>query len=301
MRWAGILRELGHGVHVTGSWDGRACDLLIALHAQRSSDSVHAFRRRFPERPLVIALTGTDLYRDLPRSRRTVRSMEEADRLITLHALAYRRVPARLRSKIRLIYQSVRSSASASRPRLAFDVCVMCHMRPLKDPFRAALASRLLHEDSRIRVLHVGRALSPAMETRARREESRNPRYRWVGELPRWKALRVLAGCSLMVVSSRMEGGANVVGEAIAASVPVLASRIPGNVGLLGKDYPGYYRLGDTRGLARLLRRAETDPVFMRRLETHSRRRRPLLSPVREKRAWRRLLEELAQEASTSR
>ncbi len=103
-----------------------------------------------------------------------------------------------------------------------------------------------------------------------------------------------------MVISSRMEGGANVVGEAVVAGVPILASRIPGNVGLLGRSYPGYFELGQTRELTRLLLRAETEPDFLARLRNHIRRRQPLFAPAREKRAWRSLLREL-QDGSMSR
>jgi glycosyltransferase involved in cell wall biosynthesis len=146
---------------------------------------------------------------------------------------------------------------------------------------------------SRLRVLHVGAALSPDMAQRARAEAAVNPRYRWLGDLPRWKALRALARCRLLSLTSRLEGGANVVSEAIAAGVPVLASHIPGSVGLLGTAYPGYFPVGDTRALADLLHRAETDAAFYNHLKAWCRRLRPLVRPARERQSWRRLLREL--------
>jgi glycosyltransferase involved in cell wall biosynthesis len=97
-----------------------------------------------------------------------------------------------------------------------------------------------------------------------------------------------------MVISSNSEGGANVISEAAVAGVPILASRMDGNVGLLGKDYPGYFKVGDTRGLARLLRRIEEDADFMRELGKAVRRRAPLFRPAREIAAWRRLLASFA-------
>jgi glycosyltransferase involved in cell wall biosynthesis len=142
-------------------------------------------------------------------------------------------------------------------------------------------------------VLHAGRALTPAMGARAAREAAGNARYRYLGELPRARALRLLAGADLLVISSRHEGGANAVSEALAAGVPILASRIPGNVGLLGEGYRGYFAAGDTRALARLLARAEAEPKFLRRLAGQCRRRAALVSPARESRAWRLLLAEL--------
>src|SRR5574340_812270 len=97
------------------------------------------------------------------------------------------------------------------------------------------------HAASRIRVSHVGRALEEDMVRRANELMQRFPRYRWLGEIPHWQVRRKLAHSHLMVISSRMEGGANVVCEALAAGVPVLASRVAGNVGMLGEDYAGHY------------------------------------------------------------
>ena len=89
------------------------------------------------------------------------------------------------------------------------------------------------------------------------------------------------------------QGGANAVSEALARGVPVLASRIPGNVGLLGGRYPGYFPTGNTHRLASLLRRAEGDSAFLDRLRAACTVRRPLFEPARERRAWRRLLSRL--------
>jgi glycosyltransferase involved in cell wall biosynthesis len=96
-----------------------------------------------------------------------------------------------------------------------------------------------------------------------------------------------------MVISSLMEGGANVVSEAVAAGLPVIASRIDGNLGLLGEDYAGYYAPGDTAALAAVLRRAEGEPEFLARLAAQIRAREPLFRPEREREAWRRLLAEI--------
>ena len=92
-------------------------------------------------------------------------------------------------------------------------------------------------------MIHLGAALDPKLEAEARAGCAR-PRYRWLGSVPHARALRWLASSHAMVISSRMEGGANVVCEALRIGVPVLASRISGNVGLLGRGYPGYFPAG---------------------------------------------------------
>ena len=293
VRWARVLRSLGHRVDIAQT-AGRAADVLVALHARRSAEAVQEFRTRYPRRPLIVALTGTDLYHDLGRSRRVTRSLTLADRLIVLQPAARTALPAAVRSKARVIYQSAKLPKRRRRslPQ-TFDVCILSHLRAVKDPLRAALAARCLPAHSRIRVLHAGRALTPAMAARARAEMARNPRYRWLGERSHAEALALLSRSRLLVLPSRLEGGANVVGEAAVCGVPVLASRIDGSVGLLGTKYPGYFPYGDTRVLAALLHRAEVDPRFLARMMRRIKALASHFRPACERDAWKRLLAEV--------
>lgn len=293
MRWRRILTALGHGVTIVQDFAGGPCDLLVALHARRSHATIQAYRRHFPLRPLVVALTGTDLYRDLPRSRLAQASLDLADYLIVLQPHACTQLLPSWREKARVIRQST-TAVGQGLPRAAgFQVCVLGHLRSVKDPFRAALALQLLPASVDMRIIHAGKALTPAMAPKAHQLMAREPRYRWVGEWPRWRARRLLARSHLLVISSRMEGGANVVSEALVQGVPVLASAVSGNIGMLGEDYPGYFPVGDTEALAELLQRAASDPVFYRDLTRRCRRLAPLYKPARELQAWRQLLAEV--------
>jgi putative glycosyltransferase (TIGR04348 family) len=293
LRWARLLRELGHRVTIATDYAGESCEVLVALHARRSFSSIQHFQREHPERPLLVALTGTDLYGDIHTSEEAQVSLEMADRLILLQPMGIQELPEHLRGKARVIYQSVEPVCGPVRKsKDPFDVCVLGHLRPVKDPFRTALAARLLPAESHLRVLHVGGALSDDMAECARAEEAENPRYRWLGELPRWQARRVLARSHLLSLTSEMEGGANVISEALVAGVPIVASRISGSLGLLGEDYPAYFPVGDTRALADLLRRAETDFEFYASVSEHCARLAPLADPARERDAWAALLAE---------
>ena len=293
-RWAEMLRGLGHRVRVATEWRGETCDVLIALHARRSWPSVARWRRRRPGAPLVVALTGTDIYRDLAKSRRARQSIAWATRLVALQERAADVLPRAARRKTRVIVQSTDLRTRRALPRRrVFRVCVLAHLRDVKDPFRAALAVRSLPADSRVEVVHAGSALTAAMDRRARRETAENPRWRWIGDVPRARALALLADSDVMVLSSRLEGGSGAVSEALALGVPVIASRVPGIVGVLGPRHPGVYPVGDTAALARLLRRAETEPAFLERLRRAGAARARLVDPRREVAAWRRLLAEL--------
>jgi putative glycosyltransferase (TIGR04348 family) len=297
LRWARVLRGLGHTVAVQEDYRGEGCDMLVALHARKSAGAVARFRDAHPKSPLIVALTGTDLYADARNGADVGRSLDLASRVVLLQPQAMIKLPERVRAKARVIVQSA-EAAPGPHPlrRRAFEVCQLAHLRPVKDPFRVAMAARLLPSESRVTLVHAGAALEPDLAARATNESASNPRYRWVGDLPRWQALRLLARCRLMVLSSRMEGGANALSEALAASVPVLCSKVDGSVGLLGEDYPGYFTVGDTQALAALLRRAETDRAFYAALQGRCRAAQPLVDPARERREWRDLLRECASE-----
>jgi putative glycosyltransferase (TIGR04348 family) len=310
LRWARILKRLGNRVSISQTYDGEQCDLLVALHARRSHPSIINFQRQNPGAPIIVALTGTDLYRDIRTNLLARESLDIATRIVVLQPKAIKELQPGWQEKTRVIYQSVENRkkptgtrAGKAKPRgrqpktkfnHSFDVCVIGHLRAVKDPFRTAMAARALPDSSRIRVLQVGGAMTSAMATKARKEMNVNKRYRWLGEQPQARVRHILENSCLCVLSSRMEGGANVLSEAIAASVPILASRIDGNVGILGADYPGYFDVGDTSRLARLLIRAETSQEYLGELRAWSKSLARLADPAREEKAWSDLIGEIS-------
>jgi glycosyltransferase involved in cell wall biosynthesis len=187
-----------------------------------------------------------------------------------------------LRGKTHVIYQSARPVQLAQPAKRHFEVCVIGNLREEKDPFRSALAAALLPESSKIHIIHLGRALDEDMARQAQALMEKNPRYRWLGELPHWQVRNRLARCRLMVISSIMEGGANVVSEALAAGAPMIASDISGNIGMLGADYAGFYPCGNERALANLLHRAETSPEFYDLLKAQCAKRKRRIEPEQE-------------------
>jgi len=300
-RWAAILADLGYAPSVVEELRAQPCDLLIALHARRSAPSVERYRAARPGAPLIIACTGTDLYRDLPAGDAAAeRSIHSANRLVVLHPLALEALPDALRPRTRVIVQSVRLppdlTADPVRPRPGhrrFRIVIAAHLREIKDPLRAAHAARLLPADSAIEIVHLGRALDPALGEEAERLAAGSSRYQWIGEVAPRDALEMMAVSHALVITSLAEGAPNVLSEALALRLPVIASDIPGCTGILGPDHPALFPAGDTRALARLLHRVETDAVLYQKLRERSESLSALVRPEREKAAWRRLLAEL--------
>jgi putative glycosyltransferase (TIGR04348 family) len=287
------LEKLGYVVVVSESWSGDDAAMLIALHAYRSHSSIMAFHEQYPDRPIVLVLTGTDLYRDMAVHSEVLHSMEVADQLIVLQSSALDSIPAHLQYKARVIYQSVRVGIPDRVVSEDFQVTVIGHLREEKDPFCIARCLPLMPLNSQINVLHLGMAMNQQMELTAKAYSETLERYQWIGELSHMETLKALSQSRLMVISSRMEGGAHVVSEAIALGVPVIASDIPGNRGLLGDDYLGYYSVGDEAELASLLYRAETMPVFYFAIKKQIDSRKDLVSPSREKQSIQELMSEL--------
>jgi putative glycosyltransferase (TIGR04348 family) len=293
-RWAAMLRAAGHKAALAIEWDGCAADVLIALHARRSHASILRFREAYPEGKLVVVLTGTDLYRDIHYDADAQLSLKLAQRLVVLQDEGLKALPRPLRAKTRVVYQSAQVKAKAHPPAKTFRICVLGHLREEKDPFRAALALKLIPATEIIELVHLGKPMSPAMAAQAKDLMRDDARYRWLGGLPHGRALDWLARSQLMVISSRMEGGANAIAEAACLGVPVLASAIPGNIGMLGADYPGYYPFGDETALAKLLGKAMRHQSYYQSLKRAIAARRHLFRPRSEQAGLLRLLRDLA-------
>ena len=297
VRWVRFLRQAGHKVLLERIWGGEGTGMMIALHASRSHSSIARYAAAYPGRPLGVVLTGTDLYRDIHCDDSAKESLELATALVVLQEMGLKELEPRHRAKARVIYQSAEPIGLQPPAKKHFDSCVIGNLRAEKDPFRAALAAQLLPSTSRIRITHVGRPYNEKFALEAQLHTSKNSRYRWLGEVARWEARCLLSRSHLLTQTSVMEGGANVVSEALAAGVPVIGSDIPGNVGMLGEDYPGYYKTGDERALARLLHRVESNDAFYKTLKAQCDARRYLVLPDRERAALETLVKELRRSA----
>jgi hypothetical protein len=162
-------------------------------------------------------------------------------------------LPSVHQAKARVIFQSTRTRQTLPKTTRHLRVVMVGHLREEKDPLTLMAAARLLPTGSGILIDHIGASLDTALGQAARATQAQCPHYRWIGALPHRVTLQRIQRAHLLVHCSRMEGGAHVLMEAMCSGTPVLASRIDGNMGLLGEDYPGVFEPGDAQGLADLL------------------------------------------------
>ncbi len=282
-RWARMLR--GHcRIAVAPSWQGEDCDALIALHARRSAASIDDYARAHPNRPRIVVLTGTDLYRDIRDDAAAQRSLDLATHLVVLQAEGPLELAPSLRAKCRVIYQSAPRLAPVAPPAGLLRVVSVGHLRDVKDPLTFMRAARRLSGRGDIRFDQIGAALEPGLERAARRTAAECRHYRWLGPLSHAATRQRIRRAQLLVNTSRMEGGAHVILEAVQSGTAVLASRIPGNLGMLGPMPAGAFEVGDDAELARLVERARDDSDFLATLRAQALARAPLFDPAEEER-----------------
>ena len=292
-RWQRFLRA-DYRVRIAPGWhDGDPVpDVLIALHARRSAPALDAFRAAHPDKPALLVLTGTDLYRDIHEDDTARASLGLADALVVLQPDGLAQLTPAQRAKAHVIYQSAPRLRPYRGRRGHADIAMIGHLRPEKDPLTFMRAAAQVGIAA-ARLLHIGGALDPALAGAARATGLATPRYRWLGPLPRLATRRRLRRCHAMAIASHMEGGANVIIEAVTSGVPVLASHIGGNVGMLGEDYAGYFPAGDAQALACLIERSVLDARFYACLARQCAARAHLFAPAAERAAVLDLVDNL--------
>ncbi len=293
-RWQRLLSP--HRVRIVQRWPDPLADgdeVMLALHARRSADSVQAWHHRRGQRGLGVVLTGTDLYRDIAQDPQAQRSLALAHSLVVLQGLGVQSLPSEHHAKARVIFQSTGTRQTLPKTSRHLRVVMVGHLREEKDPLTLMAAARLLPPDADVFIDHIGAALEPALGRAAQTTQVECPHYRWLGALSHAQTLRRIQRAHLLVHCSRMEGGAHVVMEAICSGTPVLASHIDGNVGLLGEDYAGYFEPGDAHALAQALMALRTQALALAQLKAQCALRAPLFAPSAERAALHRWVQDL--------
>lgn len=298
-RWARFLAGV-HRVRLVQTWpDPQAAhdEAMIALHARRSAASVAAWHAARGSAGLGLVLTGTDLYRDIDSDADARRSLALAQEIVVLQALGANALPAFHRRKTRVIFQSSGTRRPLAKSAHHLRAVMVGHLRAEKSPETLFAAARLLAGRDDILIDHIGGALDPELGRQAVRTQALCTHYRWLGGLPHKATRERIQRAHLLVHCSRIEGGAHVIMEAVTSGTPVLASRIDGNLGMLGADYAGYFDWNDANALASLLiecRAHQTSASgLLQKLGRQARARAGLFAPQTERAATRALAQDL--------
>ncbi len=286
-RWAQMLSSQ-HRTRIAKQWlpdSGASDEIMIALHARRSADSIAAWHAKRGSRGLIVALTGTDLYRDIHTERQAQASLDAAGRLIVLQELGVKSLPVKHHTKTQVIFQSTTSRKTLDKTEKYLNAVMVGHLRDEKMPQTLFEAARLLNDESKIRILHIGAGLDEKLAHDAINTEALCAGYTWAKGLKHAQTRQRIQRAHVLVHTSKMEGGAHVIMEAVCSGTPVLASRMDGNVGMLGGGYEGYFPVGDAPALAAMLRRCKNDKAFLDHLSSQCAARAPLFSPAAEKAA----------------
>ncbi len=293
-RWQRLLQP--HTARIVRQWPDALAeqdDLMLALHARRSAEAMQAWHAQHGARGLGLVLTGTDLYGDLPHNTAAQRSLDLAASLVVLNPLALQALPWGQRPKARVILQSTTARKPLSKTSRHLRAVMVGHLREEKDPRTLMAAALALPIGSGVCIDHIGAALEPPLAEAALATQAQCPHYRWLGALDHGRTRERIQRAHVLVHTSRMEGGAHVVMEALCSGTPVLGSRIDGNVGLLGEDYAGYFEVGDAHALADLLLTCRREPARLAQLQAQCARRAPLFEPTAERAALHHWVQDL--------
>ncbi len=295
LRVISILEEAGvDAMMLCRGEEMQRADVIIALHARKSSHYLADFMELNPEGKVIVYLTGTDLYDDVPSGCLIcMKSMELADGLVVSQGASLGSVPEGFLAKSAVVRKSIHLPEGLiggcdTEPDLFLFVG---HMRAVKQPFMGVEALQLL--DDSVRFMLLGKEVDPGLGKLAEGWQVRDPRFKWLGGLGYVETLGWMKRSVVTVNTSLMEGGSNSVGESIVLGVPVLATRIEGNVGMLGEDYAGYFDVDDEQGLSDLMYKVLNDPSYLEMLREQVRVRGEKFSRENEARDWVSVIERI--------
>lgn len=268
-RWQQFLSDQ-FNVRIVKHWEespATANDAaMIALHARRSAESITAWaQNRGTDAQgspgLILALTGTDLYRDIESDETAKKSLELAQHLIVLQEKGVEKLSEDLQAKTTVIFQSTTTRKTLTKAKRRLKVVMVGHLRDEKMPQTLMEAAVLLRGYGDIFIDHIGGPLDPELAQAAEETMQACPNYRWLGNQPHGATRTRIQRAHVLVHASKMEGGAHVIMEAVCSGTPVVASYIDGNIGMLGAGYPGYFPLGNSHALANVLTQLQEDIV----------------------------------------
>jgi glycosyltransferase involved in cell wall biosynthesis len=294
-RVVSILLETGLDASVISNDDKvEYADVIIALHARKSAHFIDDFLALNPAGKVIVYLTGTDLYHDIPNGCQICeRSMSLADVLVVSHELTLNALPEKYRKKAMSVHKSIQLPDFLGEEKIEIDpnlFTIIGHLRAVKQPFMAVESMQLLEDSVRVKLVLLGNEIDEDSGEIARSWEAIDSRFQWLGGVEYLQALQWMRRSVATINTSLIEGGANSVGESIMLGVPVLATRIEGNIGMLGEDYAGYFSAESKQELADIMQRVISDADFLAMLREQVRVRKKKFTRENEKQDWMNVL-----------
>lgn len=293
-RWETIFRQLGHNVRIASPSDAvTETDILVALNPVRCSSYLEDLP--LSETPLIVVLTGTDIYNELKKKPNFYRHLESARVLIGLHPGITEEVPERYRSKLRVIVQSAPNQKSRPQNNILYGQAIfIANLRYFKRPMTVFAAACALNENVNINITHIGDIVDDEYHFWSQPEFHKTvPRYNWLGAKTREDTASALASSDVMLIASSTEGGSNVQSEAISAGVPIISSRNRCVESLLGSDYPGLFDTDNHHQLACLIEKFFVDHSFRELLKSNVSRASYQFSYDLEVEKWKNVIQEI--------
>jgi len=266
---------------------------LIALNARKSAGEIFDFRRRLPESSIVALLTGTDVnHSEMEQfGSDTLKALELSDRIVSLHEGFSHRLPDDLLIKTKVIYPSVQLAEDINhRPSEPWKVIIAGNFREEKNPdLMMQAVSKLTNSPLHLHAYGGGGDYQAKLERTAKKYAQ----FHFHGVQEHDALLADMQSARVLLNTSTEEGGANAICEAVSLGLPVIASKIDGNVGMLGADYAGFFTSGDVDSLIDILVRVAEDINFYQTLKRQVTERAPFFSYQREMEEWTALVRQM--------
>ena len=294
LRMKNLLAEGGLSVAIHERGDSPIeAKCLIALNARKSAAEIFAFQERQSASVVVALLTGTDVNHpemEDPCSD-TIKALHQSDVIVSLHGGFSHRIPDELLGKTTVIYPSVRIPDTVRHfPTSEREVVIAGNFRDEKNPNLLIQAvGELVGESITFHAYGDGGSYQELLEKTADDYDD----FKLHGVQDHEVLLTKMQSASVLLNTSIEEGGANAICEAVAIGLPVVASKIDGNIGMLGQDYAGFFTSGDVGELAKLLRRIFAEKELYELLKQQVSKRAELFSYEREAAEWVALVQKI--------
>ncbi len=284
-RYAYHLQNLGYRVFVYNGFEekvnveGVRC--AFVLHAEKGSHVIKELAAK--NVPVVLVLTGTDLYRDIistknSKKERCFRSIQLASAIVVLHENAVSdllKVVSFPRERIFVVLQSVvdfKKRTFLFKKKNHYKILLLSNIRKEKGIIVAISGflefQKNIDARTKFTLDHIGGVLDQGYFKKITNLLEGVKSVSFLGSIEKDKLQTMLASYDLLLHSSFIEGGSLVIQEAQNAGLPIIASDISCHAALLGSAYVGLHSVGSAKDVSEKLKTFFFDELCRKQMET---------------------------------